>query len=178
MNKPDNLRAHLLTAVPELRHNPDRLLIFIDNGKVRCTAAGGLSFEYAYDLQIILTDFAGHPDSVMLPLLGWLRVNQSELLTNLDKSADGIKFEADIIDRSKVDMSLSLPLTERVIVKKQDDGTFTVKHAGEPQYTPYETIDGPIQVFADGMLIAEWQSPQPTEGMALATPHPQRPSHE
>ena len=178
MNKPDSLRAHLLAAIPDLKHNPDRLLIFIDNGKIRCTAAAGLSFEYAYDLQIILTDFAGHPDSVMLPLLGWLRVNQSELLVNLDKSAKGIKFEADVIDHSKVDMSLSLPLTERVIVKKQDDGTFTVKHADEPQYTPYEQIDGPIQVFADGLLIAEWQSPQPTDAVALASPHPQRPTNE
>jgi hypothetical protein len=178
MNKPDSLRAHLLAAIPELKHNPDRLLIFIDNGKIRCTGAAGLSFEYAYDLQIILTDFAGHPDSVMLPLLGWLRVNQSELLINLDKSAEGIKFEADVIDHSKVDMSLSLPLTERVIVKKQDDGTFTVKHAAEPQYTPYEQIDGPIQVFADGVLLAEWQAPQPTDAVALASPHPQRPANE
>jgi hypothetical protein len=175
MNKPDSLRAHLLASVPELKHDPDRLLIFIDNGKVRCTAAGGLSFEYAYDLQIILTDFAGHPDSVMLPLLGWLQVNQSELMVNQDKSVAGIKFEADIIDSSKVDLSLTLPLTERVLVKKQDDGTYTVKHAAEPQYTPYETTEGPIQVFANGVLVAEWEAPSPPEGMALASPHPQRP---
>ena len=53
MNKPENLRAHLLATVAELKHNPDRLLIFIDNGKVRCTAAASLSFEYSFDLQII-----------------------------------------------------------------------------------------------------------------------------
>ena len=75
MNKPEHLRAHLLATVAEFKHNPDRLLIFIDNGKVRCTAAASLSFEYSFDLQIILTDFAGHPDSVMLPILGWLSVN-------------------------------------------------------------------------------------------------------
>lgn len=175
MNKPDSLRAHLLAAVPELKYDPDRLLIFIDNGKVRCTAAASLSFEYAYDLQIILTDFAGHSDSVILPLLGWLQVNQSELMTNLDKSSEGIKFEADIIDNSKADMSLTLPLTERVLVKRQDDGTYTVKHAAEPQYTPYEATEGPIQVFANGVLVAEWQSPSPPEGMALASTHPRRP---
>lgn len=178
MNKPDNLRAHLMASVPELKHNPDKLLIFIDKGKVRCTAAASLSFEYAYDLQIILTDFAGNPDSVMLPLLGWLRVNQSELLANLDKSADGIKFEADVIDHSKVDMSVTLPLTERVLVKKQADGTYDVKHAAEPQYTPYEEITGPIQVFSGGELIAEWSAPLPPDAMALASPHPQRPAHE
>ena len=80
MNKPDSLRAHLLATIAELKHDPDRLLIIIDNGKVRCTAAASLSFEYSFDLQIILTDYAGHPDSVMLPLLGWISVNQSELV--------------------------------------------------------------------------------------------------
>jgi len=133
MNKPDSLKAHLLATVAELKHNPDRLLIFIDNGKIRCTAAASLSFEYSFDLQVILTDFAGHPDSVMLPLLGWLSVNQSELLENLNKSAEGIQFEADILDNSKVDLSLTLPLTERVVVGKDADGNATIHHPGEPQ---------------------------------------------
>ncbi|NUT88897.1 phage tail protein [Pseudomonas corrugata] len=133
MNKPESLRAHLLATVAELKHNPDRLLIFIDNGKIRCTAAASLSFEYSFDLQVILTDFAGHPDTVMLPLLGWVSVNQSELLENLNKSADGIRFEADLLDSSKVDLSLALPLTERVVVEKNDDGKTTIRHPGEPQ---------------------------------------------
>ena len=133
MNKHESLRAHLLATVAELKLDPSRLLIFIDNGKVRCTAAASLSFEYSFDLQIILTEFAGHPDSVILPILGWLSVNQSELLENLDKVKNGIQFEADIIDTSKVDLSLTLPLTERVIVGKDDQGNTTVKHAGEPQ---------------------------------------------
>ena len=133
MNKPENLRAHLLATVEELKHNPDRLLIFIDNGKIRCTAAYTLSFEYSFNLQIILTDFAGHPDSVMLPLLGWVSVHQSELLENLSKASDGIQFEADILDNSKVDMSLTLPLTERVVVGKDDLGNTTIRHPREPQ---------------------------------------------
>jgi hypothetical protein len=133
MNKPESLRAHLLTTVAELKHNPDRLLIFVDNGKVRCTAAASLSFEYSFDLQIILTDFAGHPDSIMLPILGWVSVHQSELLENFDKVKNGIQFEADILDKNKVDLSLSLSLTERVIVGKDDHGNATVRHAGEPQ---------------------------------------------
>lgn len=133
MNKPDSLRTHLLATIAELKHNPDRLLIFIDNGKVRCTAAASLSFEYSFDLQIILTDFAGHPDSLILPLLGWLSVHQSELLENLNKSADGIRFDADILDNSKVDMSLTLPLTERVVVSQDNEGNITIRHPGEPQ---------------------------------------------
>ena len=134
MNKPESLRAHLLATVAEFKHNPDRLLIFIDNGKVRCTAAHTLSFEYSFDLQIILTEFAGHPDSVILPILGWLSVHQSELLENLDRVKDGIQFEADILDKNKVDLSLTLPLTERVVVGTDDQGNTTVKHPNEPQY--------------------------------------------
>ncbi|WP_455917397.1 phage tail protein [Pseudomonas cerasi] len=133
MNKPESLRAHLLATVADFKYDPDRLLIFIDNGKVRCTAAASLSFEYSYDLQIILTEFADHPDTVILPILGWLSVNQPELLENLDKVKQGIQFEADILDKEKVDMSLTLALTERVVVGTDDQGNTTVKHAGEPQ---------------------------------------------
>jgi len=133
MNKPESLRAHLLATVADLQHNPDLLLIFIDNGKVRCTAAATLSFEYSYDLQIILTAFAGHPDSVMLPVLGWISINQPELLENYEKMQTGIQFEAEILDKEKVDLGLTLRLTERVVVGKDAQGNTTVKHAGEPQ---------------------------------------------
>ncbi|SDU88008.1 phage tail protein [Pseudomonas mucidolens] len=133
MNKLESLRTHLLATVAEFKHNPDRLLIFIDNGKVRCTNAASLSFEYSFDLQIILTEFAGHPDSVMLPLLGWLSIHQTELLESLDKVNTGIQFEADILDKDKVDLSISLALTERVVVATDDQGNITVTHPGEPQ---------------------------------------------
>ncbi|WP_349616220.1 phage tail protein [Azotobacter salinestris] len=170
MNKPDSLRAHLLAAVPELRHNPDRLLIFIDQGRLRSTAAGGLSFEYAYTLNLLFTDYAGHPDAIAIPLLAWLLVNQSELLANLEKGKDAIQFEADVLANDKVDLAITLPLTERVIVKQQADGTLQVTHAGEPQYTEHLESTH-LEVFADGELIAAWDTAAPT-GVALETPHP------
>ncbi|WP_282410070.1 phage tail protein [Pseudomonas sp. PS02303] len=157
MNKPDSLRTHLLSTIAELKHNPDRLLMFIDNGKVRCTAAASLSFEYSFDLQIILTDYAGHPDSVILPLLGWLSVHQSELLENLNKSADGIQFEADILDNSKVDMSLTLPLTERVVIGEDDQGNTTIRHPGEPQR---------VAIFLD----KNWMPPTDSNGREWVLP--------
>ncbi|MGB6213589.1 phage tail protein [Pseudomonas mandelii] len=158
MNKPDSLRTHLLSTIAELKHNPDRLLMFIDNGKVRCTAAASLSFEYSFDLQIILTDYAGHPDSVMLPVLGWLSVHQSELLENLNKSADGIQFEADILDNSKVDMSLTLPLTERVVVGKDNEGKTTIRHPGEPHRVA--AFLDPNWVPGTQGVGSEWAAPQ------------------
>lgn len=155
MNKPSALRAHLLANVHELNKNPDRLLVFIDNGTIRSTAAPGLSFEYSYTLNVILTDYAGHPDAVAIPLLAWLLVNQPELLTNLEKGKTAIAFEADVLDNSKVDLSLKLPLTERVIVKKQDDGSLLVSHPDEPQlFEETFTLDGLRIETPSGEVIA------------------------
>ncbi|KJH82847.1 phage tail protein [Stutzerimonas stutzeri] len=157
MNKPESLRAHLVAAVPELKRNPDRLLTFVDNGSMRSTAAPGLSFEYSYTLNIILTDFAGHPDAVAIPLFAWVLVNQRELMENLEKGRDAIKFEADILDNSKVDLSITLPLTERVIVKRQADGTLQVSHPAEPVVDDELFLVPAMRVeTSDGELLAEW----------------------
>lgn len=172
MNKPESLRAHLLAAVPQLKANPDRLLVFIDEGTIRSTAALGLSFEYAYTLNVILTDFPGHPDAVAIPLLAWVLVNQRELMENLEKSKEAITFEADVLDNNKVDLSIKLPLTERVIVKKQPDDTLQVTHPDEPQLEPYLPA-GNWQLYANGELLAEWASVD-SDGVAIASPHPAR----
>lgn len=158
MNKPDSLRKHLTAAIPELRKNPDRLLIFIDNGTMRSTAAPGLSFEYAYTLNLIFTDFAGHPDSIAIPLFAWLLVNQSELMENPRRAQEAVQFEADILDNKKVDLSITLPLTERVIVKQQDDGRLEIEHPPEPQ-RPAAFSAGHWQLYAGGEVVAEWGAP-------------------
>jgi len=170
MNKPESLRAHLVAAIPELKRNPDRLLVFVDNGSMRSTAAPGLSFEYSYTLNLILTDFAGHPDAIAIPLFAWVLVNQRELMENLERGRDAIKFEADILDNSKVDLSITLPLTERVIVKRLDDGTLHIEHPPEPQLDAFLPA-GPWQLIADGEVLAEWESTAGT-GTDIASPHP------
>ncbi|MBD9483909.1 phage tail protein [Pseudomonas sp. PDM14] len=157
MNKPNSLREHLLAKVPALEHNADRLLVFIDQGSVRCTAAKSFSWEYGYKLQVILTDFAGHPDTVFLPVLGWVSVHQSELLTNLEKSAQGIQFEADIIDASKVDLAITLQLTERVVVGQDGQGATTITHPAEPQPSPDFADPAWPPAGADG--TQEWYVP-------------------
>ncbi len=108
----------------------------------------------------------------MIPLLAWLMVNQHELLANLEKGKDAIKFEADILDNSKVDLSIEIPLTERVIVKKQDNGTLQVSHPDEPQLEPYLPA-GDWQLYAGDSLIAAWQSTN-QDGGDMASPHPHR----
>lgn len=170
MEKPNSLREHLLAAVPQLKHNPDRLLIFVDAGTMRATAAPGLSFEYAYTLNLILTDFAGSPDAVAIPLFAWILRNQDELMVNPAKAKDSITFEVDVIDKGKVDFSLKLPLTERVIVKPQPDGSLSVTHPAEPLLTDH-LPSTPMKIYAGDELIAEWTTAPPV-GVDIETPHP------
>lgn len=157
MIKPASLREHLKAALPELGRNPDKLLVFIDSGNVQSTFAAGLSFEYSYTLRLILTDFAGHPDAVVVPMLIWLREHQPELLAN-PANRDRIGFEADLLDHGKVDLDIRLPLTESVGVHPRAGGGYDVEHYPEPQ------LEAPLeaehwQIFLKGELIAEWDVP-------------------
>ena len=159
MKKPDSLRTHLLAAIKELQRDPERMLIFTDKGNVRCTGASGLSFEYVYDLNFILTEYAGELDAVMIPLLDWVRINQSELIMNLEKSKEAFKFETVILNNNTVDLSLTFPLTERVIVKRKDDGTLDVTFPEEPQYQ--DLLDTRSMQLIDrktGEVLAAWTS--------------------
>lgn len=157
MLKPASLRAALAAAIPDLARDPDRLLVFIDAGSIQSTLAGGLSWEYAYTLNVILTDYAGTPDAVILPLLQWVRVNQSELLDNVDERPHGITFEADILDAGSVDMSIKLKLTERVAVTVSGE-RIDLTHCDEPQ-PEARLAAGHWQLYLRDQLLAEWDQP-------------------
>ena len=47
----------------------DRLLIFANDGKLMSTAANGYSFEMAYTLDMIITDYSGDVDVFGVVLL-------------------------------------------------------------------------------------------------------------
>jgi len=130
--KPQSLRDYLTAAIPELARDPDRLLVFIKEGNLVATFAPGLSFEYRYTLHLIVTDFASHPDAVMIPLLVWLARHQSELLANPDLR-ERIAFDAELLANDKVDLELKLPLTERVGVHPRAGGGYDVEHYPEPE---------------------------------------------
>lgn len=151
MYKPDSLRAFLTAALPQLAVDPDKLLVFIDRGSVASTYAPGLSFEYAYQLNLVLTDFAGDPDAVMAPLCAWLRVHQPEVFP-------AVNFEADILSNGAVDLSITVDLTERVIVQPRADGGYDITHPPEPQ--PEARLEaGHWELYLKGELIAEWDQP-------------------
>jgi len=69
MYKPNSLRQHLAAAIPDLQRDPDRLLVFADEGNVVASATASLSFEYRFKLNLIVTDDAGDADAIMVALI-------------------------------------------------------------------------------------------------------------
>ncbi len=147
MNKPNEIRDLLTRSVATLKQNPDKLHIFIENGNIEATAANkNLSFEYQFTCIIIVTDFNEHADNILVPLLGWIAQNQSELLENPDKRTQGIKFKAELLNHETCDLEIKLALTERVRVTAQDNG-LDIKHLPEPVFE--EDID--YTLFTNGV---------------------------
>ncbi len=135
MNKPMALRELLSKSVPHLQRNPDNLHVFIENGNIVATGAGlNLSFEYQFNCVLIVTDYAAHADTLIVPILGWLTTNQPELLFNPDKRDSGFKFKAEIINHTTADIEIVLALTERVKVVPDENMQLEVTHLPEPQF--------------------------------------------
>ena len=157
MYKPNSLKEHLIAANPDLRQNPDKLLIFADQGNVVATGTASLSYEYRYKLNIIITDYSGDPDAIMVPLLAWIALHQNDLLNNAELRRTGIGFDVDFNNHETIDLSLKLDLTERVIVKREG-GRLTIRHPPEAQPTPVYTDDF-WTLYQGESLLAEWHTP-------------------
>ena len=131
MIKPANLRAALVTAYPPLATNPDKLLVFADAGIIAATGGPSPSFEYRYQLNLILLDFAGEPDRIFVALIEWVKTYQPDLVTNRDLRNTGISFEVDILNDTTSDLAIKLQLTESVIVSVDASGTRTITHVDD-----------------------------------------------
>lgn len=148
MKKATDLRAHLTQWVPNLAANPEKLHVFIEKGAIATKLGAGLGYQYAYTLQLVITDFAESPDVIIVPLLAWLQANQPDLLQDPVRRDRAIAFEAEIADNETVDIQFTLDLTERVLVRDVPAG-YECQHLGEP---PLPDLTGPInwQIYLKG----------------------------
>lgn len=128
MIKPDSLRQAIEQSVPELARDPDRLLMWIDKGRVRSHQTASFGFEYRYTLNLTVLDFATSPSAIMIAVIAWVRINQPDLLA---VKLDTLEFEADILDNGSIDLGLKLELTESVSVEQREDGGFDLQHLAE-----------------------------------------------
>lgn len=152
MQKPKQLRQALTDSVPLLQRNPDSLNMFIDSGRIVSTLASSLSFEYQYQLNLVVTDYGDDIDLLMVPLLAWLRQNQPDIMATEEKRRTGFTFKADVLSDTLCDISIDLQLTERVIVK-QEGAALHVTHVGENSLP--ESDAKPLQLYVKGELVSE-----------------------
>lgn len=146
MNKPGELREIISSAVPHLKKNPDALHIFIDKGKLYATGASqNLSFEYQFDCVVLVTDYRGHSDDIMVPILAWVARHQPELLNNREKREDGITFRAELINKNTADIEVTIKMTERVKVSNDGSGN-VVEHLPEPPFDPYDGFEWELYI--------------------------------
>lgn len=152
MIKPDRLRQRLTQSVPYFKRNPDQLQLFYANGNIHATGANSLSFQYHYELEIIVTDFPDHPDLLFVPIMEFVREQQAELLFNPDNQQK-IRFEIDPNNHKSHDIYINIPLTERVIVQQAGEA-YHVHHADEPQPTDWQPMEN-LTIFVKGEKIYE-----------------------
>lgn len=160
MIKLQALRQHLLNAVPDLKRGPEKLLTFVQDGGIAFARGQHLSHEYRVDAQIIVTDYRGSLDTLMIPLLQWLSRYQPDLDPD-----EAVRLEAEILSNNAWDLALTVRLTERVIALVDcDAGTISAEHR-MPAY-PIEAcpalswslnVKGPGD--ADYQQASQWESP-------------------
>lgn len=132
MKKLNSIKDTLLKKIPYLGNNPEKLYLFVDDGGIFATNEPSLSYEYIYSLNIILEAFPGDQNVVFAVVVEWVKQHQPDILANPDKRANGIRFEADILNSQSANISIDLKLTERVIVSVQE-GKYHVEAVPEPE---------------------------------------------
>lgn len=157
MKKPASLRAALTEALDarhHLRQQPDRLILTITDCRAFATVAPGTGFQYQYTLELTLLDFAGDPVEVTVPLLLWLQRHQHQLLASPEAIQRGTNMTVDILADDKVDLYLSLQLTEDVRYALRPDGGHDVTFLDERLPMALESGTPLHAVWLDDVLIA------------------------
>ncbi|MGY0794308.1 phage tail protein [Azospirillum argentinense] len=135
MKKLQSARDHLLTA---LGVNGEGLLTFAEKGQVtsyRGTDGQNKDFQVSYTAHLVLTDFATNPLTLFFVMLQWLHRECP------DAKADALRFHVDVIDSTKVDVSLQVELTETVTAQTTQTGTLV---SADPDADVLKTLLFPL----------------------------------
>lgn len=155
MRKPLELRQHLEAALPALRHAPDKLKLFVEAGRILTSGTDKLAWMYAYTVQLQFLDWGEHPDTVIAPLLIWLRQHQFDVVDNKDKK--GIRFNAEFLDAQNMDLIVDIDLTERVIGQPHptQPGAVQLEHCIDtpPLHMPMRER---WEIYIQEEKVAEW----------------------
>lgn len=153
MSKAKSLRAALTAAIPELRNEPNRLKLWIENGAVRARGTASHGFALQYPLSVLIEEAKTDIAIIALAITRWLRVNQPDLLA---PNGDSFQFESDILDVTTADILFTINITENISVDPQPDGSWEVTYLEEPDPLfddgdPFAGVD-PIPALAEVRL--------------------------
>lgn len=143
MLKAELLRHAISQILPDFQQNPDKLLMFVDDGQIVGTGASSASFEYRYWLTVIVTDFVYPLDVLIVPIMDFVRRNQPDIVENPSRRENSIQFTTEQLNNDSVDVQIRIRLTESVRVQEKD-GENLINHISEP----------PLDEFAD---VTKWK---------------------
>lgn len=138
MFKPASLRASLVAAIVGadgariFERDPDKLRIWADKGRIAGRLGPARGFEYRYRLNVLVIDFSGSEDGLVIAITEWVASHQAELLLNHDAGNQAVTFEVEVLDNNLVDILFELELTETVRLIPRDAGGFDAVHEAEP----------------------------------------------
>lgn len=145
MQKPKSLRLAIENALPEIAANPEKLAMFIENGRISANK-GTLSHTENYTLTLLITDFVSNLDVLKTSMINWLQIHQPDILGAGAVAENAFTFQADILSHDTADVLIQLRLSERVNAMIDENRQIHITHPKEPQLTPDLT----------GVLGAAW----------------------
>lgn len=102
---------------------------------------------------MIVQDYPDDVDLLLVPIGAWLRENQPDIMTTDEGKKKGFTYFADINNDDSYDISISLQLTERTLVKEVDRALH-VSHVPEPPLP--EPVARPMELYINGELVSAW----------------------
>ncbi|MFW7247666.1 phage tail protein [Enterobacter sp. BNK-34] len=154
MHKLKSLRQALIDAIPQLNANPERLQMSVGSGNIDARLASSLSFEKRYVLNAKVSGFTGDSEGFFVPVLAWLRENQPDIFTLDDGRKNGYTFTLVLNDDDTMDITISVQLTERVLVT-QEQGALDATYSPEPPLP--EPVTRPKALYINGELVSQWE---------------------
>lgn len=154
MHKLKSLRQALIDAIPQLNAHPERLQMSVGSGNIDARLASSLSFEKRYALNAKVSGFTGDREGFFVPVLAWLRENQPDIFTLDEGHKNGYTFAIVLNDDDTTDISISVQVTERILVS-QEQGALHATYSPEPPLP--EPVTRPKELYINGELVSRWE---------------------
>lgn len=118
MQKLTEARNHLLSSGLGIKAKD--LLTFAEKGSVvayQGTESQNRNFKIEYVAHLIITDYAGDPQSLLFVMTDWINAHIP------NRTEEALKFHVDVISTKSADISIQIELSDTVAVNPVEDGT-------------------------------------------------------